>query len=74
MEEWPWPHNSKQNPLCSPLKIQRKIEAKCIRAGIASILIAKEYNAKQWITSKEKILSLNVDQKGKIRERFMSNK
>ena len=42
IEECPWPHNSKQNPLCSPLKRERKVEAKLIRPGIASILIPKQ--------------------------------
>ena len=73
VEECPWPHNSKQYPLCSPLKRDRKVEAKCICPGIPSILIPKEYKPKQWITSRESTHSLNVEYKGKVKERFMSN-
>jgi len=34
--------NSKRNPLCSPLKRERIVEAKCNLPGIPSILIPNE--------------------------------
>ena len=40
--ECPGPRDSERKPLCSPLKKDRKVEAKLICAGIASILIPKE--------------------------------